>query len=581
MKFRSTSKAVPGQPPAPPAAPKRAKAARSGGDGKKSGGRAQFVLLIGDEGAILVFMQGATVVRRLFAVSPQPDHTGAMIELLQSHPKASITILADVIDQQYVRHSFPPVSALSVSNLVKRRIERDFQSEDITGSIRLGRDKTGRKEWQYLLIALANTPMLQQWLDLIVEQPNEFKGIYLTPVEGQQYIARLHNMMTSEKPLPWQLLVSHHKVSGFRQIVLRNGKLVFTRATQAIDDAMPAVIAGNIEQEIMNTLEYLRRLGFAENNALEMFVVASGDVKEALDIRRFQSGQGWVLTPLDIADALGLEQAALSADRFGDVVMAAAFARAKKRELKLMTAYGAKLAQLYAARIGIKLLGALAALALLGMGAMNLLAGVEARSGAKSSEAERQPLQAQLESVRKSIGGLNQDVAMKSAIMLTYDSYLKDGHLPDTFLAKFAPLLKPEVRVRKFSWGPPGSAISASGAAAPAAGNPAATGAPVEVQAEMEFIGPFADVEALSKYVEGFLSQMRLAMTDYDIVHSAFPWQNQQDSNLEISFDQQQVQTPAVQEGQNRITFTFRGPLAGNNASNPGAPTGDPMMGGM
>src|SRR5262249_17247692 len=147
-----------------------------------------------------------------------------------NHPKVPLYILADVLDQQYVRQSFPPVSSFSVGGLVKRRLERDFQAEDMKGSLPLGRDKEGRREWNYLLISLANTPLMQQWLALIVELPNEFRGVYLTPVEGQNYIPVLKKYMPEQAPAqPWQLLVSHNKISGFRQIVLRDGKLVFTR----------------------------------------------------------------------------------------------------------------------------------------------------------------------------------------------------------------------------------------------------------------------------------------------------------------------------------------------------------------
>ena len=556
MKFVKNKSKELGEPKAPAAPRARKRKASAGGSTKKSSGKEKFILLVGDEGSILVYMQGVTVVRRLFAVSPQPDHTSAMLELLQKHPSVPVYVLADVMDQQYVRHSFPPVSALSVSNLVKRRIERDFQAGDLTGFVRLGREKTGRKEWQYLLIALANTPLIQQWLDLVVEQPNELKGIYLTPVEGQRYIPALHAALTSERPLPWQLLVSHHKVSGFRQIVLKGGKLVFTRVTQAIDDAVPAVIAGNIEQEIMNTLEYIRRLGFNENNSMEMIVIAAQEVKEALDIRRFNAGQAWVMTPLDVADSFGFEQAALSADRFGDVVMAASFARTKSHHLKLLSAYGAKLSQIYAARRGVKIVGTLLALVLLGLCGLNITHMLQARSQMTESADQRRPVQAQMASVRQALSGLNRDVAFKSSIMLTYDAYMKDMHQPAEFISTLSPLLLPQTRIRKFSWGLPSVLNAGSGS-----GTPSATPAGVlEMQTEMEITGTFEDTRALAKFVEAYVAQLKVAMPQYEITNVPYPWQNKVEANVEISFDQQAEASKAIEEGENRITLIFSGP---------------------
>ena len=547
------------RPPRPPRAPRDDKP-KAG----KGGGGQKFVLFIGDEGAILIYMRGATVLRRLFAVSPAPDHTATIVELLNNHPKAPLYILADVLDQQYVRHTFPPVSALSVNNLVKRRIDRDFQASDLTGAIRLGREKAGRKEWLYLLVALAATPLLQQWFDLLVEQPNELKGIFLTPVEGQVFIPALHKALSNEKPLPWQLLVSHHKVSGFRQIVLRDGRLAFTRVTQAIDDALPAVVAGNIEQEIMNTLEYLRRLGFQESGLMEMIVIASQEVQEALDLKRFNAGQVFSLTPLDVAEAMGLEQAALSADRFGDVVMGAAFARARKREMKLMTAYAQKLSQIYAARLGVKALGALAVVGLLGMSGMNLLQAIDDRSAASDTEDKRKPVQDQLAAVRKSVAGLNKNIALKSAIMLTYDDYMKDAHPPSEFIDAIAPLMPPEVRAVKFSWGPPGTASANGNQGSVPAGSP--NDGPLEIRIDFELSRDFPSMDALEKFVANFVADLKTKLPAYTIVNVPYPWEVAGQANTEISFDQQGAAN-AFKEGQNKISLIFRGPKAATSAT--------------
>ncbi len=560
-------------------APKPARRARKNpAEGRASSGKARgrkkFILILGDEGAILVFMQGNTVLRRLFAASPQPDHTEAVLDLLQNNPTVPFYLLVDVLDQQYVRHLFPPVSSLSVSNLVKRRLSRDFQDEDLTGSIQLGREKAGRKEWQYLLIALANTPLIQQWLDLLVEQPNEFKGVFLTPVEGQNYIKLLHKTFSNEKPLSWQLLVSHHKVSGFRQIVLRDGKLAFTRVTQAIDDDVAAVIAGNIEQEIINTLEYLKRLGLAENHTLELIAVVAQEVQEALDLKRFAAGQSIVLTPLEVAEALKFEQAALSADRFGDVVMAAAFARSKP-QLKLMTAYGQKLGQLYNARRGIKALGALAVLALLGMSVMNLLQVSQSGSAVEQTEAQRRPVQQQLANVRQAVEGLNKDVAFKSAIMLTHDAYMSNIHPPKEFIDTLAPLLGPDVRVRSMLWGPPGvvSQQAVQGLQIPASTRP---NLPHEMQVDLEFVGQYPDTEALAFVVQQNVKQIREAMPAYEVINQPYPWESRENTNLEISFDQQAQQQPEIREGDNKITLIFRGPDPAATPPSAPAPGGQP-----
>ncbi len=541
---------------APAAAPSprhpRAQGARKAGATPSPRGQ-RFILIVGDEGGILVFMQGKKVQRRLFAPSPQPDHTAAVTELMRNHPKVPLYILADVLDQQYVRQTFPPVSSFSVAGLVKRRLDRDFQAEDMKGSLPLGRDKAGRKEWNYLLIALANTPLMQQWLELIVELPNEFRGVYLTPVEGQSYIPMLKKYLPQAGPsAPWQLLVSHNKISGFRQIVLKEGKLVFTRVTQAIDDAVPAVIAGNIEQEIINTLEYLRRVGFEENDSLEIIAITAQEVKEALDLKRFNTASAATYTPYEVAEALKLEQAALSADRFGDVIMACSFALARKPVLRFQTAYAKQLAQFYTIRRSVFAFAALVCLYMTFLAISNVISALSDRAEASDLEAKRKPVIAQLDNVKRSISKLDIDIAKKSAIVAAYDMFIKQGRDPNQFVADLAPNLTDEQRVSTITW-------------APKSGDNTATKDDIEIKIEMTFEGKYADVDALAKSVEAFIANLRTKMPGYTIATGAFGWLGGGGGqSLEISFDKE---AGGLREGMNKIELFFTPKKKDTNAA--------------
>lgn len=536
---------------------KRRSVSKKGGKGKS------FVILIGDDGAILVYMEGNKVVRRLFAPSAQPASTEAMVTLLRQHPTVPLSLLVDSIDQQYVRQSFPPVSSLSLKGLVKRRLERDFPPEDLTSSLPLGRDKDGRKEWNFLLISLAKTAGLTEWLDLVSEMPNELTGVYLMPVEATVYLQMLNASAGNKSPNPWQLLVTHNKVSGFRQVVVHQGKLAFTRVSQAIDEAQPAVIAGNVEQEIINTIEYLRRLGFQDANGLDITVVASSDVIEVLDLKRFNLGFTQALSPLDVADALGLEQAALSADRFGDVVMASSFLRARKHILRLSTAYIDSLAKLYFARRAAKVATVLIVLGLLGLSGMNLMAMAELQQQISESESKRMSLQGELNKLKKEVSELNSDLTFKSTIVSAHDIFLKDAPVPMDFVRTLAGLITPEQRVTSFSWARNNKVATPANAkqaarAAQGKNAPAATAKGLlEVKVELEFLGRFADLDELSKAEQAFLNRLADKMPLYTVDHDPFPWLKGGENSMEISFDQKQA---AIRAGDNKLTVTFNGP---------------------
>ena len=562
VKFKKNPASEPSEAAASPAAakPRKSKSvSKSGGKGK------QFVLLIGDDGAILVFMEGKKVVRRLFAPSPQPDSTEAMLELMRANANVPISILVDSIDQQFVRQSFPPVSSVSVKGLVNRRLERDFQPEDLKGFLPLGREKIGRKEWQFLLISLAKTTLLTSWIDLVAELANPLLGIYLVPVEASTYIAMLNRASNNTSPQPWQFLVTHHKISGFRQVVLQDGRLVFTRLTQIVDDAIPAVIAGNVEQEVLNTLEYLKRLGFADNKTLDLTIVASQDVNEALDLNRFGFAATQALAPIDVADALGFEQAALSADRFGDVVMAAAFLRGKKRVLRFATAYINALSQLYAVRKAITLLSALVVLGLAGMSISNLLDMNDINNLTDQSITKHNTVRPQLQHLKETVANLDKNIAFKSAVVSTYNAYIKNAPEPITFIKDIAPLLTPDERILSLEWTT--KADAPQGTSTPPKTADSTT--PITVTAEFIFRGTYKDVDALSKAVAAYIAELTRKLPQYTITSAPFPWISTETKSLEISFDK--AEDGGIKEEFTHIKLTFT-PAAAKTKKAGGAP---------
>lgn len=522
-------------------------------DNKASGSGKKFVLIIGDEGAILVYMHGSKVVRRLYAPSAQPAHTEAMRDIMSASPRVSLYILADVLDQQYVSHTFPPVSSLSVSGLVRRRLDRDFQTEDMKGALPMGRDKTGRKEWKFLLVSLAKTPMMTEWLDLVLELPNKLAGVYLVPIEAQNYLLMLNKKLAGSKARPWQLLISHNKVSGFRQVVVHQGKLVFTRVSQAIDDAIPAVIAGNIEQEAINTMEYLKRLGFQENAELDATVVVSPDVIPLLDFGRFGFGSAQIVSPLQVAEALKLEQAALSADRFGDVVMAAAFGVSKKQVLRFSTVYMEKLAKLYKTQLGIRAASALAALVLLGMTALAAVDIAGYFSSISESQAKSAQALPELEKYKKVVDGLNKNVAFKSAVVATYDVYLKNSTKPEMFAKMLMPLLSPQYSVMSMEWS------FAEGGATKGTAIPGAAGSealPLEVKLQFDFSSSGANAEALTKSANALIETLKIKMPEFEVSADPFPWNKQGTSDTVVL---SAVQATPLLPADMIATIKFRG----------------------
>jgi len=555
--------------------------AKSPGKIKKTRGN-RFILFVGDDGAILVYMNGRKVLRRLFAPSPDPQHIRAFDDLFHSDTSAPIAMLVDVMDQSYVRQTLPPVTQFSVGKLIKRRLERDFPEDDIKGALVLGREKGGRKDWNYLLIALANSPLLQKWLDVAVERPNHFQGIYLVPVESEIYLTQLSKAIhTKQMPVDaqWQLLVSHNKVGGFRQVVLRNGKLNFTRMAQPIGESLPAVIAGNIEQEISNTIEYLKRLSYQEPDGLEIFVIVSKEIKESIDEKNLKAKKVHLLTPFEVAAILQLEQAAQPEDHYGDVVMTTQFGATSKHLLKLQTKYTKLLDQFHMGRLGLKVAAACAVLACLALSANEATEITPNLDQFSTLEKQVKDLQQtsntdkdKLEVIRKE----NDIDRILDAVSL-FDQFTDIRFTPFNFVTAVSEsMIKDDALIQSFIWktfDPIGKVEEKSKT--------------FESTFSVVMLGNEKDSEEMGRKATDLLGHVKTAFKDYKIENSKLPGVIDESEKVTASLGGESQQAPApnaaaLPPGEQNSNNSFKITISGSNIvanTTPNANNGGPPRG--
>lgn len=399
----------------------------------------KFVVSIGDEGAILTLVDGGKLLKRAFATSPSSkDFMG----MFSSAPKAPIYILVDVVDQAYIQHTLPPVSALNINKLVSRKLEKDFDENDIKAALQIGREKEGRKDWQYLFVSVRNIPPVSEWVDAIANLDNPFGGIYLLPVEGMNLIKDIKKVLRPSIPtqgeVKWDILVSHNRVGGFRQIVFKNGQIVFTRIAQPIGGQTPDVVAGNIEQETLNTIEYVRRLGYVDEEGLDVYIIASRDVKNVIDVNTIPARSHYILTPFEMAGKLGIQGAAEESDRFGDVVAAVYFANCKSHIISLHTEYTKQIKNLYLLRVIARATAIIVGVGILGFSANSFTNSVGLRS--KLSDANDSIIKAEeeLRKVKLERSKFGAEADRIKEITDLDRMYSKDNKFPLDFMSTYA-----------------------------------------------------------------------------------------------------------------------------------------------
>lgn len=482
---------------------------------KKGGGNeARYIFMLGDEGGILIFMRGRTVIKRLFAADTDPDNIQPFREVLAASPKAPVYALVDMMDQSYMKQTLPPVTKFSVNKLIKRRLERDFGPEDITGAFPIGRESTGRKDWNFMLVSLAGTPQLMQWVDFILSFPNPFEGLYLAPIEASAMILDLTKRHFGKDARPWQLMVCHHKVGGFRQVILKDGRLAFTRLAQAASNSSAEVIAGSIEQEVSNTIEYLKRLSYSEDQGIEVFMVLSAEIKRHIDHNKIKSTNTVILTPFEAAELLGLTGAALPEDHYADIVVSAYFGQLRKKILPLHNRISGQLAQ-FRQKGKFALMGAAACAVLFGgytlYGLTSLVPQMEELDTIQS---EIRGIQMATEEENQKIATLGTNLDRLEDIIGLHKSFpTSESEQVITFVKAFRQAAQEDVFVRRFDFS---NKRKIEDVLNNIPGN-------LSFQLEVQFTDSTGSVNRFARKAKNFFERMKAAFPQYQFSNSKLP----------------------------------------------------------
>ena len=299
----------------------------------------RFVLLIGDEGAVLLRMAGSTVRDRCFAPSPEPEDRTEMEAMLAEAPRLPLLLLVDVLEQSFVKDTIPPVGFIDEAGVLQRKLRTTVPDARIRGAKYLGRDKRStRKDKEYLFVSVPETKLIAAWLEWARDARNPVRAIALLPLESLALATRLSESLHGRSDRPdWIVLVTRHRTGGFRQIVVRKGELVFSRLTQsAPPDAGPAEIAATIDREHKLTMGYLRRMSFNEEQGLDIIVLGQPEVGRELLRLGMPEHQLTVITPHDAAAMFKLRGVADPEDGFGEILHGAWVGQRRRPSLALM-----------------------------------------------------------------------------------------------------------------------------------------------------------------------------------------------------------------------------------------------------
>lgn len=309
--------------------------------------KGEYVLSIGDDNVVLIRLVDKRIANAWLA-SPDPATAHEELgEALAEDKKGRISVIVDTLDQAFKEEEIPKVNILDRRKILSRHITMAFPGQSMRGARLVGPGEKGNT----LLYEFASVPLdgrIPGWIEFYDSLPNEKGGVYAIASENVDIIKAL--APKEEEPAPetgkdapppqgnhWRHFIGINVTGGLRQIISKNGRLSLTRLTQAPPpETPPAEFADMIIRDFKATITYLRRLGYAVGDPLDLIVLTTSANREALDKLEWTGARSvTLLTPYEAGAMLGLGSIGPEDLASCDVLHAAWFASKRTPNLRL------------------------------------------------------------------------------------------------------------------------------------------------------------------------------------------------------------------------------------------------------
>jgi hypothetical protein len=278
-----------------------------------------FILIVGDDGALLVPPFRRTSEAPLFVPGHTEDKTRPITAALAARPSVPVLILADTLAQEYHRDTLPSLGFLDRNKLLARRLLDRFPLPSSSPHAQLSA-VLPLKNNAALFACLHDGGPVAAWMKKLEEAPNPLAGVALLPLACAGMIAQL----IPEARNGWAMLLSWQRTGGFRQIVTRDGEFIFTRLTPPLPlSASPETVIATLANDLEATKGYLARLGLTDGTPLRLAAVLPASLHKAIQSLPPPARIEAALAPHQAAKRLGLSFAPERSDPNADLLYAA------------------------------------------------------------------------------------------------------------------------------------------------------------------------------------------------------------------------------------------------------------------
>ncbi len=314
-----------------------------------------FTITIGNESSLLSLNHGTHVKNKVLVPSLSREGKIQLLKIFKQNKGVPVYILLDNAEQTYTNKSYPSINRLDLKQIINRHLQQEFQSisnsEELVYNYMTYKNKK-MKKWECMYVSSVYFDAMDQWIDFLLQEvSNPLLGIYMLPIETVSLIKKLHlaqNQIENKKAKKNEdenenknenkdndnsnkitLLIIQNKVSGIRQVVFLNEKIIFTRLTKYEYEDKNFIV--DFEQDIFRTNEYLKRiLPNLKMEDVEIINILPRFVIEKISHIKNHEINFTNYTPREAAEKIGYNKLIPKNSQFADILVSSVFVNSNK-----------------------------------------------------------------------------------------------------------------------------------------------------------------------------------------------------------------------------------------------------------
>lgn len=289
------------------------------------------ILMIGNEGVVLFGPSPFGGIEHETAISWEvPNFKDQLVDaLIKKNIKKPVLMLFDGSDNTFRKETnTPKLNSFDRKKYIKRKLDQVFANYPFRTFIDITteEEKKEKKPYSFLFVAITDLDKISRVTECLFESGVPISGLGILPMEAEGLIKNLaEKVFGKEKRSRWIVLAGQHECGGLRQIIIKDGRMAFTRITPTSEAGVQGESwANEFINEYKATETYLSRLAFKPEEGLDVMVVCGNEERKVFESRNFFPGNNFkCITADESLRYIGFKRNLIGSVNFADVLYAA------------------------------------------------------------------------------------------------------------------------------------------------------------------------------------------------------------------------------------------------------------------